>query len=148
VTLTAAKARQLRSLIKQDGRLDHLLLLLPPDLLPRKGGRSENDYDAPSLASLELFLRAAKRERNMSRDAALHWLFDYTYKKGGAHGSLRGLQKVFGSNADAAVARLSRKLRASGLHKQDIKTLVPREWLEAGIDPEKFTTLPRAKTDD
>ena len=83
----------------------------------------------------------------MSRNAALHWAFDSTYKKLKKLGADSAFVARFGPNADAVVARLSRKLREGGFDKRDIKTLVPREWLEAGIDPEKFTTIPPTKTE-
>jgi hypothetical protein len=124
MALTAAQARQFRSLIKQDGRLGHLLPLLPPDLQPRKRGRSELD-DTPMLENLELFVRAAKREWGMSREAALHWMFDYSYQEGGSV-----MVPRYGSNADAVVARLKRKLREGGFDKRDIKTLAPPEWID------------------
>jgi hypothetical protein len=75
--LTAAEAKQLRRLIRKVG-LEHLLPLLPP---PRKRGRRPYAADTHQLAGLELFLRAALRERGMTRNAALHWMFDGPYKK-------------------------------------------------------------------
>jgi hypothetical protein len=70
------------------------------------------------------------------------------YKKLKKLGADSVLVALFGPNANAVVARLSRKLRKGGFNKRDIKTLVPREWLEAGIDPEKFTSIPSTKPDD
>jgi hypothetical protein len=143
--LTVAEAKQFRRLIRKTGR-GHWLPLLWPDLLPHKRGRREYAADTDAmLASLEMFVRTAMRERGMSRNAALHWAFDYAYKKLEKLGSDSALAAHFGPNADAVVARLSRKLRDGGFHKRDIKTLVPQEWLEAGIDPERFTTSPPTK---
>jgi hypothetical protein len=142
--LTVAEAKQFRRLIRKTGR-GHLLPVFWPDLLPRKRGRRERAIDTPAmLDGIELLVRTAMRERGMSRNMALHWAFDSTCKK------LKklGVDSVFGPNANAIVARLSRKLRKGGFHKRDIKTLVPREWLEAGIDPERFTTTPSTKTDN
>jgi hypothetical protein len=140
--LTVAEAKQFRRLIRKTGR-GHLLPVFWPDLLPRKRGRRERASDAPAmLVGIELFVRTAMRERGMSRNAALHLAFDSIYKR------YSDFAARFGPNANALVARLSRKLRKGGFHKRDIKTLVPREWLEAGIDPEKFTTIPPTKTDN
>ena len=145
--LTFAEAKQFRRLIKKAG-LEHWLPLLPPDLLPRKRGRRERDSDNAMLAGLEIFVRTAMREHGMSRNAALHWAFDSTYRRLKKLGADSAFVALFGPNANAVVARLSRKLRKGGFHKRDIKTLVPREWLEAGVDPEKFTTIPPTKTDN
>jgi hypothetical protein len=145
--LTDAEAKQFRRLLRKVGD-ENLLPLLWPDLLPRKRGRHERAVDTPAmLAQFELFLRTAMRERGMSRNAALHWAFDGVYKKLKKLGADDAFVGRFGPNAKAVVARLNRKLRKGGFHKAGIKTLVPREWLEAGIDPEKFTTLP-PKADD
>jgi hypothetical protein len=146
--LTDAEAKQFRRLLKKVGD-DYLLPLLWPDYLPRKRGRRECAADTPAaLAQHELFLRTAMRERGMSRNAALHWAFDSTYKKLEKLGADSALIAHFGPNANALVARLSRKLREGGYHKRGIKTLMPQEWLEAGIDPAKFTAFPPAKTKD
>jgi hypothetical protein len=146
--LTVAEAKQFRRLIKKAG-LEHWLLLLPPDLLPRKRGRRERASDTDAmLASHEISVRTVMREHGMSRNAALHCVFDSTYKKLKKLGADSVFVALFGPNANAVVARLSRKLRKGGFHQRDIKTLVPREWLEAGIDPEKFTTIPPTKTDN
>jgi hypothetical protein len=139
--LTVAEAKQFRRLIRKTGR-GHLLPVFWPDLLPRKRGRRERTSDTDAmLAGIEMSVRIAMRERGMSRNAALHLAFDY------ACGKLKklGAESHFGPNAKAIVARLSRKLRKGGFDKRDIKTLVPREWLEAGIDPEKFTLIPSTK---
>jgi hypothetical protein len=106
-------------------------------LTPRKGGRSKHD-DAPMLASLELFLRTTKRERGLSRNAALHLLVDAVWLLGW----------LPGYTADAGVARLHKKLKDGGYDKKDSRTLVPPEWLERGIDPETFLTFPISKTGD
>jgi hypothetical protein len=142
--LTVAEAKQFRRLIKKAG-LEHWLPLLPPDLLPRKRGRRERASDTDAmLASHEIFVRTAMREHGMSRNAALHWAFDYACRRLNKCGS----EFVFGPNANAIVARLSRKLRKGNYHKKDIRELLPPELLEAGIDPEKFTTIPPTKTDN
>jgi hypothetical protein len=143
-TLTDAEAKQFRHLLRKVGD-EHLLPLLWPDLLPRKRGRREYAADTPAmLGQLELFLCTAMRERGMRRNTALHWTVDGTYKKLKKLGADSVLVGHLGRNADALVARLSRKLRKGNYHKKDIKELVPPEWLEAGIDPGKFTT----KTDE
>jgi hypothetical protein len=137
--LTDAESKQFRRMLKKLG-CEHLLPLLWPDLLPRKRGRHEYAADTPAaLEQFELFLRAAMRERGMSRNAALHWAFDGVYEKLKKLGADDAFIARLGPNANALVARLSRKLRKGGFHKADIKTLVPREW---GVDPEKFTLLP------
>jgi hypothetical protein len=146
--LTAAEDMQARKLarywlkvldidLKQHG-LEDLLS-------PHKRGRRERASDTDAmLAGIEMSVRIAMRERGMSRNKALHLAFDY------ACGKLKklGAESHFGPNADAIVARLSRKLREGGFDKRDIKTLVPREWLEAGIDPEKFTLIPSTKANN
>jgi hypothetical protein len=137
--LTAAEDRQARKQarywlkvlgvdLKRHG-LGHLLS-------PRKPGKPEHD-DAPLLASLELFLRSLERERGISRNAALHTLVDGIWHLDKAGGPL-----ALGYSADAVVARLRRKLRDGGFDKRDIRKLVPRKWLERGIDPEKFISFP------
>jgi hypothetical protein len=136
--LTDAEAKQFRHLLRKVGG-EHLLPLLWPELLPRKRGRRESASDTPAmLAQIELFVRTAMRERDISRDAALHWAFDSTYEKLKVLGADSAFVAHFGPNANALVARLRRKLKKGDFHKRDIKTLVPPEWL--GIDPEKFTT--------
>jgi hypothetical protein len=138
--LTDDEARQFRRLIRKTGR-GHWLPVLWPDLLPRKRGRHERDSDTDAmLANIEVFVRTAMREREMSRDAALHWAFDSTYENLKKLDADSVFVARFGPNANALVARLRRKLRKGGFDKRDIKALVPPEWLEAGIDPEKFTT--------
>jgi hypothetical protein len=144
--LTVAAAKQFRRLIRKTGR-GHLLPVFWPDRVPRKRGRRERDTPA-MLDGIELLVRTAMRERGMSRNAALHWMFDSFYKTYKKFGSDSHFATRFGPNVNAIVARLSRKLRKGGFHKRDIKTLVPREWLEAGVDPEKFTTIPPTKTDN
>jgi hypothetical protein len=59
-------------------------------------------------------------------------------------GALRGQngKLLFGLSQDAAWHRLYAKYKAGNYNKRDIKTLVPRDWLEAGIDPEKFKLDP------
>jgi hypothetical protein len=150
--LTAAEDRQARKQarhwlkvldidLKQHG-LEHLLS-------PHKRGRRERAHDTPAmLDGIELLVRTAMRERGISRNAALHWWFEGIYKKLKKLGADSIFVANFGPNANAVIARLSRKLRKGGFHKRDIKTLVPREWLEAGVDPEKFTTIPPTKTDN
>ena len=146
--LTVAEAKQFRRLIRKTGR-GHLLPVFWPDLLPRKRGPRERAGDTPAmLGGIELSVRIAMREHGMSRNAALHWAFDSTYKKLKKLGADSAFVARFGPNANALVARLSRKLRKGNYHKKDIRELLPPELLEAGIDPEKFTTIPSTKTDN
>jgi len=135
---TAADKRLLRSLLKR--LAPDLLPLLPPDLLPHKRGRATHD-DASLLASLELFVRNTARVRGITRGAALRVLVEgvWPLHEAGQPTPFRG------SSAEAAAARLSRKLREGGFDKRDARTLVPREWLKRGIDPEKFVTFPITK---
>ena len=142
--LTAVEAKQLRHLIRKAG-LEHLLPLLPP---PRKRGRRPYAADTHQLAGLELFLRAAMRERGMKRNAALHWMFDGPYKKLTRRDPDSALVAHLGPNVNAVVARISKKLRAGGFHKLPLSALIPPEWLECGVDPERFTTFPPPRTDD
>ena len=131
--LTAGEARKLRHLLRKAGQ-EHLLPLLSPDLQPHRRGRLGLD-NAPLLESLELFVRATVRSYGISREAALRvfvigiWHLNRHYERG-----------RFGISTDAVVARLGRKLQA--LEGRDARTLVPREWLEQGVDPEKFVSFP------
>jgi hypothetical protein len=126
--LTTAEARKFRSLFKKHGGLEQLLPLLPPDLLPHNRGRSPHN-DGFMLANLELFVRLAKSEWAMSRNAALHWVFDSSFQK-----EKSVMESHFGATPSAVVARLKRKLREGGFDKRDITTLAPPEWLERRID--------------
>jgi hypothetical protein len=141
--LTAVEAKQLRHLIRKAG-LEHLLPLLPP---PRKRGRRPYPADTHQLAGLELFLRTVMRERGMKRNAALRWMFDGLYRMIKRRDLDHPLFAHFGPNANAAVARMSKKLRVGGLHKLPLGALMPPEWRECGVDPERFTTFPPPRTD-
>jgi hypothetical protein len=145
--LTIAEARQLRRLIRKAG-FDHLLPLLPQ---PHKRGRHPYAADAYQLRGVELFLRTAMRERGMRRNTGLHWIYDPLYKKllkrRDDDPASALLVAQLGPNTNAVVARISKKLREGGFHKLSISELLPPEWLKAGIDPERFTTLPPTKTD-
>lgn len=139
-TLTAAQAKQARYWYRRFGH-EHLL---PPDvLLPRKGGRAKLDSGPMFWKSLELFLRSMKRTRGMNRTAALRWWVDALWHLN----EEVGFYEEFGKNPAAIVARLRRNLQKGGYDKRDAKKLVPREWLERGIDPETFINFPVTKDD-
>jgi hypothetical protein len=136
--LTTAQAKQLRRLARKAG--------IPPEViepwLPERGKPGRRAHD-DQLASLELFARIAMRDRNMSRHRALLWHYDSIFEKLRKldHNGKSAIIARFGRDADAAVARVSRKLRQGGFEKRPTEDLVPREWLELGIDPKKFTTF-------
>src|SRR5262249_792082 len=137
-TLTTAEARQLRHLAKKAGIPSQLLepWLSPPS---KPGRRAQDDQ----LDGLELFVRVAMRERNMSRHRALHWLYDNIFERLGNldPNGRSAIVARFGRDADAAVGRVRRKLRQGGYEKRSMESLVPPEWLELRIDPKKFTTF-------
>jgi hypothetical protein len=137
--LTAGEAKQARYWLKRLG------LEVPPNLMPRKGGRPKLDQGPMFFKSLELFVRSMERARGVSRYAALWLLVDLLwplYEAGGLYEKGK-----FGLSPDAIVGRWRLKLRKGGYNKCDAKTLVPREWLKRGIDPETFINFPVTKND-
>ena len=133
--LTAAQARRARYWFKMAG-LEHVLTSRP-DLLPRKRGRRAHAPDAHQLDGIELFLRTAEQQ-GMKRHTALHWLVGHVYDRLHAANATSAFIALYGKNPDAAVARLSSKLRKGGYRKKDIRELLPPELLEAGVDPARF----------
>jgi hypothetical protein len=108
--------RQLRHLVGK--YYPHLLAQLEPP----KGSQK-----ADPLPGLELFVRIARRERRMSRTAALRWLANAV------------MQARIANSADALVARWRRKLHGGGFTTRSDKRLVQDMGLPPEIDPSKFT---------
>jgi len=141
MTLTTAKARQLRYLLAEAGIPPETMKKLEP-WLPGRGKPGRRAH-ADQLDSIEMFVRVAMREHNMSRHAALHWQYDNIFeqvKKLDPKGRSE-IVALLGRDADAAVARVSRKLRQGGFEKRPLESLVPQELLELGVDPSRFTTF-------
>jgi hypothetical protein len=110
---------------------------------PRKGGWPAID-DGPLLPGLELFVRTVCRERAMSRTAALQWLA----KALSDHCDLSKLKLATkeGVAPDSVASRWSEKL-AGSFQNAHVKELVPRQWIDSGVDPSKFTLRPLNKDD-
>jgi hypothetical protein len=135
---TAADTRRFLHLAKKHGVPTEVIL----PWLPERGKPGRRAHD-DQLTSIELFVRVAMRDRNMSRHRALHWLYDNIFKGLGRldhNDRSSAIIARFGRDADAAVARVSKKLRKGGFEKRPMESLVPREWLELGVDPSRFTT--------
>jgi hypothetical protein len=135
--LTVADEKQLRRLLRKGGwpNLIEELGIEPNN----KPGRGPID-DERKLARIEIFLRVALKDRGMKRFQALHWIISYTRER---------LPEAFpGSTDDAVVRRFYRKLKEGGYDTKDMKKLIPREWVRAGIDPTKFTLEPPPKKSD
>jgi hypothetical protein len=134
-TPTTAEAKRFRHMAKKFG--------IPPEViepwLPSPGKRGRRTHE-DQLASIELFMRIAMRDHNMSRHRALRWQYDSIFeklKKLDPNGRSTIVAR-FGRNADAAVARVSRKLRRGGYEKLPLESLMPRKWSELGVDPSRF----------
>jgi hypothetical protein len=133
--LTEADEKQLRRLLRKGGWPD---LIEKLGIEPYKPGREPID-DEWKLAGIEMFLRVAMKERGMKRFQALHWIIAYTREM---------LPEAYpGYTDEAVVHRFYRKLKAGGYDTKDMKELMPREWVKAGIDPTKFTLEPPKKSD-
>ena len=109
--LTPAEERQLRYLLKKKGL--HFKDLPPPRL---RGAPARDDDDA-MLPMVELFLRVAKRDLNMSRDAALRWIVKSWVTDEG--------KQIFGPTTDAVVRRFRKKLKAVGAAKRKLAWALP-----------------------
>jgi hypothetical protein len=130
--LTVAEEKQLRRLLRKRGRPD---LIKELGIEPYKPGREPID-DERKLDGIEILRRVALKERGRKRFQALHWIISYT-------------REIFpGYTDEAVVHRLYRKLKAGNYDTKDMKKLIPREWVKAGIDPTKFTLEPPPKKSD
>jgi hypothetical protein len=105
--------RRLLRRLMRDPDFDRIVAELRKQPGPRRGGRKKgavsHEYDKYLLPGLEHFCRVAKREKGLSRTAAIRWFVDSIDGPGML---ADGRSRLLGKSERAAVARLFEKMTA------------------------------------